>query len=98
MTASAPIEDFNPKAYLTQFTDDPRAIKGISCESTWNNDAVGDHGLAKTYAQFHEETFYRMQKASGDNPMYKWGDARAALRIYAWAIENGHSGEWTCLK
>lgn len=98
VTAFSTIEDFNPKAYLTQFTDDPRAIQGITCESNWRAGVWGDNGNALGRPQFWESTFYRMQKASGDNPMYKWGDERAELRIYAWALENGHSGEWTCLK
>ncbi len=101
VAASAPIENFEPKAYLAQYTSDPKAFKVVSCESGWKVGPAtdrGDHGLAHGRAQFHEETFYRLQKASGDDQMYKWGDERAELRILAWSLAHGHGREWTCYK
>lgn len=102
--ATAPVQDFEPKAFLAQYTLDPRAFKTVSCESGWHNDAVGDHGLARTIVQFHEETFYRMQRLSGLFPNAKWGDERAALAIFAWATTHKNSNgvlyatEWSCWK
>ena len=93
--SEAPVEEFEPKAYLAQYTSDPFAPKVINCESNWKAGAVGDSGLALGRPQFHEETFYRMQKASGDNPMYQWGDERAELRIFAWGLKHRPT-EWTC--
>jgi len=94
--SEAPIEVFEPKEYLARYTDDPFAEKIINCESNWKPAVYGDGGNAYGRPQFWEETFYRMQRMSGDNPMYQWGDERAELRIFAWAIENNFGYEWTC--
>lgn len=67
----------------------------VKLESNYQIGAVGDHGAAHCVAQFHEETFYRMQKASGENQMYKWGDERTCIRLLIWAFNNGYEREWT---
>lgn len=68
----------------------------IKCESNFNPRAIGDHGLAHGRAQFHEETFYRMQKKSGINPDATWDDERTQIKLLIWALKNGSGGEWTC--
>lgn len=78
--------------------------KVIECESQYVINAIGDNGKAHGIAQFHEETFYRMQRLSGLDLSAKWGDARAEIDILTWALhtKNDHgilyASEWSCWK
>lgn len=69
--------------------------KIVQLESNYVIGAVGDHGAAHCLAQFHKETFYRMQKLSSDNPMYRWGDERACIRLLIWGLQHGYGNEWS---
>lgn len=105
MKASAPIStDLSSKegikAYITSISPQDASLieKVVECESQYKVGAIGDFGAARGLAQFHKETFYRMQHLSGENPMYTYGDERTELRLLAWAVDNGHLSEWTCAK
>lgn len=76
--------------------------KVIECESQYVIDAVGDNSKALGIAQFHEETFYRMQRLSGLDVSAKWGDVRAEIDILTWALHTRndygvlYANEWSC--
>lgn len=67
----------------------------IDCESDWNEEAVGDGGLAYGIAQFHEKTFDWMKGlAKRDDLLYKERDDQ--IELMAWAFSNGYAHHWSC--
>lgn len=74
-------------------------VKTIECESQFNQFAVGDHGKARSVAQFHEPTFDYFKKLAG--PAYadlKYTDAKDQITLMAWAIKHGHGNDWSCYR
>lgn len=67
----------------------------IECESGGDNNAIGDHGLARGIAQFHLATFNLFKEMSGmvNLNYYSAKDQRTLL---LWALENGLESHWTC--
>jgi hypothetical protein len=108
VAASAPIDfDLNTRQgvrdYIAleaqkQAVEPSLPTRIVQLESQFTVGAIGDSGLAHCVAQFHEETFYRMARLSGENPMYKWGDERACVRLLIWGLKNGHGSEWSTYK
>lgn len=109
MTASAPIDntDLNTtegiRAYIAleaskQGVDASFVDKIVKCESSYNGRAVGDSGNAVGLAQFWPETFTRMSKQAGIDPMYLRPDYRSQIKTLVWAVKNGHEREWTCAR
>ncbi len=68
----------------------------VECESGGKHEIwgkAGEYGIA----QFMEKTFYWLAEKSGlKNPDWKSKDQQ--LWLLNWAVENGHSEEWTCAK
>ena len=67
----------------------------VECESSWNNEAIGDHGLARGLAQFHLETFNNFKEKSG---MYEldYYNGEDQLKLMKWAFQNGLQSHWSC--
>jgi soluble lytic murein transglycosylase-like protein len=64
------------------------------CESSFNQKAVGDHGLARGIFQFHPDTWIRYEKKIGfqlDRESFK---DQARLASFAFSI--GGQREWSC--
>lgn len=68
----------------------------IQCESGWNENAVGDHGLALSLAQFHEQTFYMFAKKMGEDLDYR--NPQHQIKVMAWAFSNNLASHWTCAR
>ena len=60
-------------------------LKILLCESGFDHDGIGDGGLARGVAQFHEKTFYSLCNKKDHQ-----------LQVLQWAIENGYSKLWSC--
>ncbi len=70
--------------------------KVIICESGWDKNSTGDHGLANGLAQFHEETFNRWSKQMGEDLDYKTNYGQ--LKLMSWAFSKGknYKRAWSC--
>lgn len=70
----------------------------IACESTYNPNAIGDHGLAKNVMQFHKPTFDGYSKKFGEQLDYE--SANDQIKLGAWMMSQGESyrNNWTCYK
>lgn len=95
LTSKEGIQSYIALEASKQGVDASLVEKIVECESQYKVGAVGDHGAALGLAQFHKETFYRMQSLFNENPMYTYGDERTELRLLIDAVKTGHD-EWTC--
>jgi hypothetical protein len=72
----------------------------INCESSENDDAVGDHGLAYGVAQFHEVTFdWMKQKAIKEGEPFQnleYKNPSDQITLMAWAFSVGLASNWSC--
>lgn len=68
-------------------------------ESSFDPDAIGDHGLAHNVAQFHEATFEWMkQKAIKQGLPYQdlsYNSSKDQIILLAWALKNHLGNNWT---
>lgn len=68
----------------------------LKCESDYRHDGLwGDGGKAYGIAQFHKRTFNRLKVEAG-MPQLRWKSLQDQLRLFDWALRNGHAGAWTC--
>lgn len=68
-------------------------------ESSWDPDAVGDHGLAHNVAQFHKPTFEWMKQLAIKQGLpyekLSYNSAKDQIILLAWALKNGYGSQWT---
>ena len=70
--------------------------KVIQRESEWNPNAIGDSGLAKNIAQFHEGTFESFCEKSGIDGDYE--SPYDQIRLMVWAFNNSLEHHWSAWK
>lgn len=64
------------------------------CESSLNQNSIGDSGHAVGLFQYWDETWNRFSRLYGVTlDKYSYHDQ---IRLTAWAIANNHGGEWSC--
>jgi len=63
----------------------------VQCESSFNDEAVGDEGLAYSLAQYHEKTFDRFCKGDYHNGYDQ-------LECMAWMFSQHLESHWSCVK
>ncbi len=65
----------------------------LMCESTLNENAIGDSGKSKGIAQYNPNTFVRHEKKLGEDlDAQSWHDS---IKLMTFAIANGMGNEWT---
>ena len=69
----------------------------IMCESGGDNNAIGDHGLARGVAQFHLNTFNLFKEMSGMVNL-SYYSAKDQRKLLLWALDNNLESHWTCYK
>lgn len=72
-------------------------VATLICESNLVHNAVGDNGLARGVAQFHESTFDHFAVLSGFSGL-SYLDMESQLNLMAWAWSNGLQSHWSCYK
>jgi hypothetical protein len=83
--------------------DNDLFIAILKCESSGNSrnqkgkPLVGDSGLAKGIAQFHEQTFKWLARRAHMRNMH-WLDPIDQMRLLAWSIDNGYGNQWSCYR
>jgi hypothetical protein len=66
------------------------------CESRYNPQAVGDHGLAKGILQFHQGTFNTYSNQIGEQLQYESTYDQIKVANYMW--NKGQAHQWTCAR
>lgn len=66
------------------------------CESSLNQEAIGDHGQANGIFQFHEPTFIRYSKLMGETLNYNSAHDQAKLASFIFANYPQEKRAWTC--
>ena len=73
----------------------PKDIKKVAfCESSYNKEAIGDHGAAFSIMQFHKPTFEEYSKKFGEKLNYKSPYDQIKLASYMFSI--GKQSHWSC--
>ena len=70
----------------------------IAKESTFNPEAIGDHGKAVGYAQFWAETWKRMRKQMGLETTDLRTDKAEAIKTLCFGLSTGRGHEWSTYK
>lgn len=73
-------------------------LKVAKCESDFNPNNIGDHGLARGIFQYHPEAFKRMSKLMGKDLKYNNTNNQAELTAFIFANYPKMKAEWTCSK
>lgn len=102
--AQAPIRGINeytPQEQLAYFAKQYGASyeemnRTIICESNWNPNSTGDHGLANNVTQFHKDTFVRWSKELGKNLDYTSTKDHLELMSFAFSKGIHYKRAWTC--
>ncbi len=68
------------------------------CESSLNNDSVGDHGKARGIFQYHEQTFIGFSKLMGKELDYHSREDQAELTSWIFANYPQYRKQWTCYR
>lgn len=94
--SSDSLQDFLKESALKYGSDYRELNSTITCESKWNENTVGDNGLAVSVSQFHEGTFKSWAKEMGQ-PELEWHSAHDQITVMAWAFAQGESYKkhWT---
>ncbi len=82
-------------AAIDQGADPIVAVRTLQCESNFQTDVYGDHGLAYGIAQFHEATFNAFKKEQGE-PLLDYRNPDDQIALFARSIATGHGSSWTC--
>jgi hypothetical protein len=88
---------------LAHSVDNDLFISILACESSGHSrnqrgkPLVGDGGLAKGIAQFHQNTFNELSKKAHMKNMH-WLDPIDQMRLMVWAIDNGYGNRWSCYR
>ena len=83
------------KYFANQYGSDYTTLnRVVTCESGWRSTAIGDHGLAYGFFQFHKPTFEVFAKEMGITADYY--SAQDNLKVGAWAFAHGKQSHWTC--
>ena len=72
-----------------------KLTKIVGCESSWNPDALGDHGKALGLFQYHSGTFDSFKKSAGMEEL-EYGNPMDQITLSVWAFDHGLSSHWTC--
>lgn len=80
--------------YSTEYGLDKNLVYSmLFCESTLNENAIGDSGKSKGISQYNPNTFIRHEKKLGEDlDEQSWHDS---IKLMTFAIANGMGNEWT---
>ncbi len=66
------------------------------CESSFNQNAIGDKGRAVGIFQFHKPTFDRFTKEMGE--VLDYNSYQDQAKVASWAFSKGYQSHWSCYK
>lgn len=83
-----------------QMNIDPYQVKYVlKNESDYSGEAIGDHGAAKSVAQYHEDTFDHYESlyfaANGQHLNYNSATDQIRLMTWQWKVYPQSKLEWT---
>lgn len=95
------IEDYSVKELIVYWgnyygADTDLLLKVAYCESRYNNDDVGDHGLARGIFQYHPGTFTAYSKLLGEDLTYLSAYDQAKLTAFIFAKYPQEKRAWSC--
>ncbi len=81
--------------YANEYNIDPVLLeKVMKCESSGNQNAIGDGGKARNVMQFHEPTFNQFEKQLGEDLNYN--SMHDQIKLSAYMFSKGKQSHWTC--
>lgn len=85
--------------FATQYqVNEQLLLKVMHCESSGNQNAIGDGGKARNIFQFHEPTFNYFEKQLGEDLDYNSLHDQAKLAAYMFSKGESYRKHWTCYK
>ena len=93
-TATGKLQRYTVQMALAFKIDPTIPVYVVQHESDWQPTAVGDHGLAKSCAQFHQATFNEM-KREASLPLLEYTNCADQITLLNWALAHHEGSQWT---